>query len=81
MRFITPGLFAVAAVYVGWYNKQHTDRALVLPFLEELAPSTAGDMAAQGALTIKILFGLAIVFGLWEVVRMVQTRRADDGSA
>ncbi|MDP2304837.1 MAG: hypothetical protein Q8P18_02285 [Pseudomonadota bacterium] len=78
MRFITPILFAAAAAYVGWQNGQHTDRVLVLPFLDVIAPATAGDAAAQGALTVQILFGLAVVFALWEGYRMMRDRQADD---
>jgi hypothetical protein len=80
MRFITPVLFAAAAVYVGWQNGQHTDRALVLPFLDIIAPGTTGNIAAQGALTVNILFGLAVVFGLWEIFRMMRDRQSDDRS-
>ncbi|MDP2314921.1 MAG: hypothetical protein Q8P41_18625 [Pseudomonadota bacterium] len=80
MRFLTPALFAAAAVYVGWQNAQHTDRALVLPFLDVVAPGTAGNVAAQGALSVNILWGLAAVFTLWELFRMRRDRKADDAS-
>lgn len=81
MRFITPLLFAAAAVYVGWQNAQYTDRALVLPFLEVLAPATKGDMAAQGALTVNLLWGLAAFFTTWELFRMFRDRKADDAAS
>lgn len=77
MRFVTPILFAAAAAYVGWQNGQHTDRVLVLPFLDVIAPGTAGNAAAQGALSVQILVGLAVVFGLREGYRMMRDRRAD----
>lgn len=80
MRFVTPALFAAAAVYIGWYNAQHTDRALVLPFLDSLSPGLAGNMAGQGALTVQIFAGLAIVFTVREVVRALRSRGADDAS-
>ena len=80
MRFVTPALFAAAAVYIGWYNAQHTDRALVLPFLDSLSPSVAGNMAAQGALTVQVFGGLALVFTVREVVRYFRSRGADDAS-
>jgi hypothetical protein len=76
MRFLTPVLFAAAAVYVGWFNGTHTDRTLVLPMLDLLDPSIASNPAAQGALTVKVLGGLAVVLALWEGVAFFRHRAA-----
>ncbi len=76
MRFLTPVVFACAAAYVGWFNATHGDRALILPFLDVLDPSVVGDPAAEGALTVKVLAGLAVVFCAWELGRAALRRRA-----
>ena len=75
MRFLTPVVFAGAAAYVGWFNAAHGDRALILPFLDALDPSVAGDPAAEGALTVKVLAGLALLFCAWELGRVALRRR------
>jgi hypothetical protein len=77
MRFLTPVLFAAAGAWVAWSNAQHSDRVLVLPFLDALDPAVANDPAAQGALTVKVLLGLAAVFAVWDLVMWLRARRAD----
>lgn len=80
-RFLTPVLFAGAALYVANFNAQHDDRALMLPFMDVLSPAAAGDMHAQGALTVQVLSGLAAVFGLFAVVGFVRDRSRGDEPA
>ena len=77
MRFLTPILFAAAAVGVGMYNAQHTDRALVLPFLDVLDPAGANDPARMGMLTVQVLGGIAVIFGIWDGVSWLRSRRSE----
>jgi hypothetical protein len=76
MRFLTPLLFAAAAGWVAWYNGQHADRAMVLPFVSALDPAAEGNPARQGELTVMVLGGLAVLLGAWDTVRWLQDRRA-----
>lgn len=73
MRFVTPVLFAAAGAWVAW-NNSASDRILVLPFIDALAPSTAGNPAAQGAVTVAVLFGLAAVFAAWDAAMWWRSR-------
>lgn len=74
MRFLSPLLFAAAAAGVGWYNGQHADRALVLPFMDVLDATAANDPKRQGELTVLVFAGLAVALGVREGVRWARER-------
>ena len=69
MRFLTPALFLIAALYVRHTNAADPNRVLVLPFIDVVAPGSAGDPVAQGQATVTALFVLAGVFMAWELLR------------
>ncbi|MFZ5475380.1 MAG: hypothetical protein ACOZNI_01285 [Myxococcota bacterium] len=74
MRFLTPLLFAGAGAWVWYYNGHHADSVLLLPMIDVIDPSTAGDMKAQGARSVQILFGLAVAFALWDTAMWLRAR-------
>lgn len=67
MRAFSPVLFFAAAAGVFWYNGQHTDRALVLPFMDVIDPGAASDPVRQGQLTVQILVGVGVVLA-WRAI-------------
>ena len=76
MRFFTPAFMFAAAAYVWWFNANHTDSVVMLPFVDSIVPSTKGDPAAQGEVSAWIFAGLGSVFfarALWSTLR---SRRA-----
>lgn len=75
MRFVSPILFAAAAAYVAWYNGSHEGQVLMLPFMEVLSPATMGDPAAQGALSVNVLAGFAVLFAVLDLVQWLRARR------
>ena len=70
-RFLTPLLFVGAGLYVGWYNQNHVDSALLFPFISSILPSTDGDLAAQGRASAGLLMGIG---GLFLVFALFQRR-------
>ena len=74
MRFLSPVVFALAAVGVAFYNAQDSGRALVLPFVDVLDASAAGDPKRQGELTVLVLAGLALALGVREGWRWYRER-------
>lgn len=68
-RFLTPLLFIGAGLYVGWYNQQNVDRALLFPFLPSLMPSLDGDLEAQGRASAGLLLGLGLLFLVFAIAR------------
>ncbi len=74
MRFLTPVLFAAAAGWMAWYNGQYTDRAVVLPFVELLDPSAAGDPVKLGSLSVVVLAAIAGILAVWEGFRWMRER-------
>ncbi len=78
MRFITPLFMFAAAAYVWWYNTNHTDSVVMLPFIEAIVPSTKGDPAAQGQVSAAIFLGLGAVFflrAIWGNMKESKLRR------
>lgn len=61
-RFFTPLLFVGAGLYVGWYNQNHVDSAMLFPFMPALMPSLEGDLAAQGRASASLLMGVGGLF-------------------
>lgn len=78
MRFLSPVLFAAAGLYVAWYNGNHADRVLMLPFMDVVFPATANDPVAQGAVSWKVLLGLAGIFGVLDAVQWARARRREE---
>lgn len=72
-RFLAPLLFLAAAGYVWWFNQNHTDRILLLPFIPLVKPSLEGDLRAQGELTAELLAGVGLVL---LVIAAIPRRRA-----
>lgn len=68
-RFLTPLLFVGAGLYVGWYNQNHVDSALLFPFISSILPSTDGDLAAQGRASAGLLMGIGGLFLLSALTR------------
>jgi hypothetical protein len=73
-RFLTPLLLLGIAVYAGWYNANHADRQLLVPGIEMLDPSGAGDPHALGIFSVKVLFGLAALALAWGVFGLARDR-------
>jgi hypothetical protein len=71
MRFLTPGLFLAATIYVAWYNQSHIDRTLVLPGMDALA---GADPVAQGEATVYALGGLTVAFAAWDLFVWLRNR-------
>ena len=68
-RFLTPLLFVVAGLYVGWYNQNHVDSAMLFPFLPSLMPALDGELAAQGRASAGLLMGIGGLFLLSALFR------------
>lgn len=68
-RFLTPLLFVGAGLYVGWYNQNHVDSALLFPFISLILPATDGDLAAQGRASAGLLMGIGGLFLLSALTR------------
>lgn len=73
MRFVSPVLFLAAAGGVSWYNGQHADRALVLPFMDVIDPGA--DALRQGELSVIVLIGVAVVLGVRDVLGALRARQ------
>ncbi len=73
-------MLAGAAAWVRHYNGTHEDSAVFLPFVDMIAPATAGDPRAMGAVTVTVLSGLAAVWLVLELVGFARerTRRKPD---
>jgi hypothetical protein len=76
MRFLTPILFAAAGAWVLYYNGSHADSVLLLPMIDQIDPSTAGNPQAQGQRSAQILFALAGVFALWDTAMWLKARNS-----
>jgi hypothetical protein len=75
VRWFTPAFFLVAAAWVAWHNAHDSGRTFLFPFVESLVPSTRGDPAAMGRVSVWILAGLGGVFLLRSVWWEVRARR------
>ena len=75
-RFFAPLLFLAAAGYVYWFNLNHADRVLLLPFLPALKPSLEGDFKAQGELTAELLAGVGLL--LLVIAAIPRRRRREE---
>lgn len=73
-RFLAPLLFLGAAGYVWWFNQNHTDRILLLPFIPIVKPSLEGDLHAQGEITAQFLAAVGLL--LLVIAGIPRRRRA-----
>ena len=81
-RYLTPILFFAATGFVFWYNAGHADSKVVVPFIEVLVPSTAGDPAAMGQASGFVFLGLSVLLTALAVLRhardIASARAVDD---
>ena len=73
IRWFNPLLFLGAALWVWRYNQTHTDRKLMLPFMEALV---GPDPVAQGEISWQILLAVGLFFLGMAVSHTIRSRRA-----
>jgi hypothetical protein len=66
MRGIAPMMFLLGAGAVLGFNTTHANQAIVFPGLERFFPQYAGNLQAQGQLTVYLLAGMALLLALLE---------------
>ena len=72
IRWFNPVLFFGAALYVRHFNAGATDRQLVLPGMDLLV---GPELRAQGAMTWKIVLGVAVLLVGWAIFDAARSRR------
>jgi hypothetical protein len=72
MRWITPVVLFASAGFVLWRNQPGSHQVVLFPFMDVIAPWTAGDLTAQGHASAGLLAALGAVT---LVIAVVQTLR------
>ncbi len=80
LRYIWPALFFAASFYIKYYNDGHSDSQLILPFIDSIFPSLAGDPKAMGARSFQIALAISGGLLLWEILEHVRGRGGQDDS-
>ncbi|MCB9794210.1 MAG: hypothetical protein H6741_15960 [Alphaproteobacteria bacterium] len=76
-RFFTPLVFFAVAAGVHWHNSQGGAETIAFPFVELLVPSTKGDHAAMGRVSVQILTGVGALMTLKSLVSLLRERAED----
>ncbi|MFT5586002.1 MAG: hypothetical protein ACI9VR_003598 [Cognaticolwellia sp.] len=76
MRFLPPIVFFVTAIVVHYLNTSRSDRVILFPMMDTLFPSTAGDLAAQGAASVNVLLAVGALTLAFAVFGTFRDRRA-----
>jgi hypothetical protein len=72
LRFLWPSLMFAMTAFVWNYNQTHDDSKLLIPGIQVLVPSSAGDPAAMGEASVLVALGLSCVFLLWTIIDAVR---------
>jgi len=75
LRYVWPLIFFGVAGWVWQYNHSHTDRKILFPFVDAIVPSTAGDPAAMGEVSVYLIVVCAVLVTVSTVVGHVRDRR------
>jgi hypothetical protein len=76
VRFLPPIVFFVTAIVVHYLNTSRSDRVILFPMMDTLFPSTAGDLAAQGAASVNVLLAVGALTLAFAVFGTFRDRRA-----
>lgn len=60
LKYTVPVLLFAAAGFVWYYNQNHADSFMLLPFLDAV-PSLRGSLAAQAAWSWRIIGGVGLL--------------------
>lgn len=73
-RFITAILFLASGGFIYWHNSSFSDRVLLIPGLDVVMPSLAGDPNRQGEVSALIFVSVGAVFFLFALWRHFTAR-------
>lgn len=60
LKYTVPVLLFAAAGFVWYYNQNHTDSVMLLPFLDAL-PNLRGNLAEQAAWSWRLIAGVGLL--------------------
>lgn len=74
MRWITAVVLFASAGFVLWRNQPGSHQIVLFPFMDTLAPWTAGDVVAQGHASAALLAALGTVTLVMAVIQTLRDR-------
>lgn len=77
VRYLPPIVFFVTSMVVHYLNTSRSDRVILFPMMDTLFPSTAGDLAAQGAASVQVLLAVGALTLVFAIVGTMRDRRAE----
>ena len=78
MRGMTSAVVLAAAGWVAWQNGAEGSGVITFPGLAALAPSLAGDLAAQGRATVGVLVAAGVLAAVLDAVGAWRERRGGE---